>query len=273
MTERPLTDFDDRLRRAREARGISLRQVSSVTRISVRALEALERNDLSRLPGGIFTRSFVRAYAVEVGLDPEKTLHEFLEQCPPDRASAEPVVRPQEALWRERLNVRHVAQALLLFVLLVAAAIASARWYNTGRSTIRNSDGSVVQPERGVAPRAPASIAERTGSQGRAATRTGISGAVPTAGTIEPANLSLAAVARAACWISVTTDEGRSTQRLLAPGERFAATAQRSFRVRVGNAGALALTLNGHPARPLGTSGQVVTVRISLDNLHTFLTP
>jgi cytoskeleton protein RodZ len=70
MPDRPVTDFGERLRRARESRGISLRQVANVTRITVRALEAVERNDLSRLPGGIFTRSFVRAYAAEVGLDP-----------------------------------------------------------------------------------------------------------------------------------------------------------------------------------------------------------
>jgi cytoskeleton protein RodZ len=67
----------ERPRRAREARGISLRQVSNVTRISIRTLEAVERNDRSRLPGGIFTRAFVRAYATEVGLDPESPCGRF----------------------------------------------------------------------------------------------------------------------------------------------------------------------------------------------------
>ena len=40
------------------------------------ALEALERNDISRLPGGIFSRAFVRSYAIEVGLDPEATIQD-----------------------------------------------------------------------------------------------------------------------------------------------------------------------------------------------------
>ena len=51
------------MKRAREERGVSLRQIADATKISVSALEALERNDISRLPGGIFSRAFVRSYA------------------------------------------------------------------------------------------------------------------------------------------------------------------------------------------------------------------
>src|SRR5437879_9252337 len=80
--------FGVKLRDARESRGISLRQIANATKISVSALEALERNDISRLPGGIFSRAFVRSYALEVGLDPEETIREFLAQCPHDFATA-----------------------------------------------------------------------------------------------------------------------------------------------------------------------------------------
>jgi len=59
--------FGGKLRDARESRGVSLRQIANATKISVAALEALERNDISRLPGGIFSRAFVRSYASEVG--------------------------------------------------------------------------------------------------------------------------------------------------------------------------------------------------------------
>src|SRR3954471_24688385 len=77
-------DFGARLRAARERRGLSLRVIADATKISVRALEALERNDISQLPGGIFSRAFVRAYALEVGLDPEQTIAEFITQFPHD---------------------------------------------------------------------------------------------------------------------------------------------------------------------------------------------
>lgn len=54
------------------------------TKISVRALEALERDDIAVLPGGIFSRAFVRAYATQVGLDPEQTIAEFMAKFPDD---------------------------------------------------------------------------------------------------------------------------------------------------------------------------------------------
>src|SRR5919206_5131652 len=88
MGEHPVIDFGTKMKRAREARGVSLRQIATATKISVAALEALERNDISRLPGGIFSRAFVRSYAIEVGVDPEQTVREFLAQFPHDSVTA-----------------------------------------------------------------------------------------------------------------------------------------------------------------------------------------
>ena len=133
MPDRPVTDFGERLRRARDSRGVSLRQVANITRITVRALEAVERNDLLRLPGGIFTRSFVRAYAAEVGLDPEGTLREFLAQCP-EEGTAIPTSEPStidgigRESWVERVPVRQIAVGLLLLALAGAAVYAMIRW-------------------------------------------------------------------------------------------------------------------------------------------------
>jgi len=67
---------------------MSLRDIAKATKISVAALEALERNDISRLPGGIFSRAIVRAYATEVGLDPEQTTQDFVERFPHDSVTA-----------------------------------------------------------------------------------------------------------------------------------------------------------------------------------------
>ena len=80
--EQATLDFGVKMRHLREERGVSLRQIADVTRISVSVLEALERNDISRLPGGIYSRAFVRSYAIEVGLDPEQTVRDFLVQFP-----------------------------------------------------------------------------------------------------------------------------------------------------------------------------------------------
>lgn len=75
-------DFGASLREERERRGVSLRDIATTTKISVSSLEALERNQVSRLPGGVFTRAFVRSYAAEVGLDPDRTVQDFLDSFP-----------------------------------------------------------------------------------------------------------------------------------------------------------------------------------------------
>jgi cytoskeleton protein RodZ len=67
----------EKLRLARETRGIALRDISENTRISMRYLEAIETNDYRRLPGGIFNRSFIRAYAKFVGYDEHEAMEDY----------------------------------------------------------------------------------------------------------------------------------------------------------------------------------------------------
>jgi cytoskeletal protein RodZ len=67
----------EKLRLAREARGIALREISEQTRISMRYLEAIEGDDFRRLPGGIFNRSFIRAYAKFIGYDEHNALEDY----------------------------------------------------------------------------------------------------------------------------------------------------------------------------------------------------
>jgi cytoskeletal protein RodZ len=95
MVEPAKPDFGLKMRRLREERGVSLRQIADATKISIGALEALERNDISRLPGGIFSRAFVRSYAAEVGLDPEQTVRDFMVQFPHDSVTAGSPHAPQ----------------------------------------------------------------------------------------------------------------------------------------------------------------------------------
>lgn len=70
--------FGEELRRERELRGISLREVAESTKISLRYLSALEQNRFDSLPGGVFTKGFVKAYAQFIGLDPEGTVNAYL---------------------------------------------------------------------------------------------------------------------------------------------------------------------------------------------------
>jgi cytoskeleton protein RodZ len=81
-------DFGGTMRGLREARGISLRDIAASTKVAVSSLEALERNDVDRLPGGIFLRAMVRSYAHEIGTDPESAVRDFLAAFPVEPAAA-----------------------------------------------------------------------------------------------------------------------------------------------------------------------------------------
>ena len=78
----PAATFGPRLRQERERRQISLDSIAENTKIGRSLLEALERDDVSRWPSGIFRKNFIRAYAKAVGLDIEATTREFLERFP-----------------------------------------------------------------------------------------------------------------------------------------------------------------------------------------------
>jgi transcriptional regulator with XRE-family HTH domain len=91
MTER--VAFGSELRRARERRGLTLEQISGLTKVSISHFAGLERGDISKWPSGIFRRAFIRNYAVAVGLDPDETVARFGLVFPDPTDGARPAAR------------------------------------------------------------------------------------------------------------------------------------------------------------------------------------
>ena len=121
-----LEDFGACLRDRREEAGISLQQISAITKISISTLEALENNDISGLPGGIFSRAVVRSYASEVGLDQEDTLHIFLEKFPseaeiPEFGQGRRDIVGSLEFWREHRSL--VFKCFFFGVLIISAIV------------------------------------------------------------------------------------------------------------------------------------------------------
>jgi hypothetical protein len=71
------------------------------------------------------------------------------------------------------------------------------------------------------------------------------------------------------CWVSASADGERAVYRLMQAGERTRVEAHRVITLRVGDAGAFAYTVNGGAGRPLGRSGEAVTIRLTNDNLES----
>jgi hypothetical protein len=97
-------DFGPQLRRKRERRGISLDELAVTTKVSVELWEAMERNDFSRWPSGIFARAFVRDYARAIGLDSDAVVNEFCRHFTIGDRRARRIVKGQAALIGHELE-------------------------------------------------------------------------------------------------------------------------------------------------------------------------
>lgn len=84
--------FGDKLRKQREHRGITLDAVANTTKISTRMLKALEDEHFDQLPGGVFNKGFVRAYARQVGLNEEEAVNDYLAALGESQIHSQPIV-------------------------------------------------------------------------------------------------------------------------------------------------------------------------------------
>ena len=148
--------FGERLRRERELRGISLDEISAATKIGTRLLRALEGGQLDLLPGGIFNKGYVRAYARHLGIDEEQMVADYLkaaDEAPSDirliahqNASARAEYVSSSVFYRGSFPVIPV---LILLVVIVGAA---GGWHlyqqrqREGPSPTRNGDVAAGQP-------------------------------------------------------------------------------------------------------------------------------
>src|SRR5215467_12771067 len=94
----PMPTLGEELKRKREEQGKSLTAISETTRIVTRFLKAIEEDNFSVLPGGIFTRSFIRAYAREVGMDGAEATALYLQQTSPQEIQESPAAISQPAI-------------------------------------------------------------------------------------------------------------------------------------------------------------------------------
>ncbi len=230
------------LREARQQKGRTLRQISATTKIAVEILEKIERNQFDGLPGGIFRRGYIRAFASDVGLDPEPIVAAFRRQVEPPPAQSPVAPPPRGTGQRERVL------AISMAAVLVVAGAAIGAWLVRG-----GARGDEVAMGPSLAVTRVVDVAD---------TRVQTPHAVSVR---EAPALRFEAVIRAACWVEFVVDGRPVLYRMMQAGEPLEADAEREIVLKVGDASAVDFTINGLAGRPLGTPGQVVTVTITED--------
>ena len=237
-----------RLRTAREGRGLTLEKLARATRVKPRVLEAIEQNDARAIPPRPYGRGIVRAYATEVGLEPDAVVREFFAQFAPapDPAPPTPPMAPRPARLPPTIDRRWATVMIVVIIAVAAATVVIA----VGRRVFeRRSEPSAVATT-GVTTPNPAATSGTAVPLTRPASQS--SGGV-----------TVVLEATRPAWVAASVDGRRALYRTLKAGEREQLKGTDAVRVRVGDAGAVRWQVNGGPAEAMGRSGQVRTAVVT----------
>ncbi len=248
-----LATFGEDLRREREIRGISLKEISDATKISKRFLEQIEKNDYRTLPAPVFTRGFVREYSRYLGLNAEEMVSRYNHGAAGDdriekTAHLDRLVKPEvESTPARKKGIPPPYARIdrnLIAAIVIAIALAAVIWW-------------AVQHKRGTAAVEPSQVAPVI---------------APAAPQPSPADalqqtpddiLKLEIEVIGNSWVVLEADGAIVVSDEMKRGDRRTLEAKENFRFRtVGNGAGLALTLNGLRLPPMGTQGEVVKNRV-----------
>lgn len=228
------------LRKQREIRGVTLKEIADATKISKRYLEALEHDDFAALPAAVFTRGFVREYSRYIGLNSEEMASRYsqLIGAPPETSAT-----PMSGKKPEGLPFIRIDRNITVFAVLLVVFSAVMWWLSTKRgesheappaptATVAPSIAPIVPTEPVVSSTAPAS---------------------------SPDKLELELKVLEDTWVILQIDGQPALNQVLRAGETRKLEAENEIRFEVvGNAGGLELSLNGRAIPAIGPSGKVV---------------
>jgi cytoskeletal protein RodZ len=260
------SSFGEQLRLAREARGISLREISEQTRISTRYLEAIEADDYKRLPGGIFNKSFIKAYAKYIGYDEKEALEAYIRTARDQGASPDDVVStPYQPRVYTDGNSRSPLVTLFLTVLILAilslGVYAALHWYQ--RRTAHQASDNQNAP---VTNAANSQTANTNAVTNNAAVQS------PPGSNAAGFSVQLKAVGERV-WIKTAMDTSDGAEVTLDPDEtrEYKPTERLSVLYSKSKARALEVMINGRPAKvPANPKGALAELVITKDDYERF---
>jgi cytoskeletal protein RodZ len=247
----------EKLRLAREARGITLSEVSAQTRIATRYLEAIEENNYKPLPGGVFNKGFIKAYAKYVGVDEQEALNDYARLLATQTESDDDGDRYRRPMVltddRNRSSASSLIFAVIILLLMTGGILLLVRWYNSP----------------------PSEQAKTPARQNPANSNANVSNAANTSEQTPPAveqlKVELKSVAQTGTAITAWVDEAKETGNVT-PASPKTYNPQNSFRISYSryHAENLQLLLNGKliqlPMKPLNPTDSLIKFEINKDN-------
>ncbi len=236
------------LKKEREIKGISLKEIADYTKINLRFLQDLENDNFEFMPGKFLTRSIIRSYANYLELDEKEILKLYLQtaqeqgQAPEELVVDEARTEPKE---KHKRNFSFALVAILLIVMLIVFFWVILKKEPPEAPSIQTEE-TFVQEEN-----VPPPVLEPL---------------------VEERSLDLALTFQQETWIQIYADGEIKLDTLMQPGESFLVKAYESIRINTGNAGGFSYTINGESGKPLGRRGDVIKdTLITLDNYKEYL--
>jgi cytoskeletal protein RodZ len=244
--------FGDWLRRQREVREISLRDIAERTKISLRYLEAMEADRFDLLPAPVFAKGFLREYARYVGLSPDDVVNHYLSEHHPEELAAEPKedtkvrARPKAVDTGPPPMRRTWSGGLVLAIagLILLVLVALAAYFADRRHDDRREGDQQAPPMTAPAPAPPVAPP-----------------AAPARSSPPPpsAPIQVSLDFSHDCWVEAVIDGGKHRfSELRVQGESLPLEAEKSISLTLGNAGAVDIQVNGYPLPLNKKEGDVV---------------
>ena len=243
--------FGERLKRERELREVTVKEIASATRIAPKFLEALENEEWNKLPGGVFGRGFVRSIARYLGLSEENLLSDY--DLARGETSAPVLQKPEERIPSPPKWIPALAVAVLIAALVGVVFGGQYAWRRYALHRAAKKASAVVS--------IPASdAAQNLFGNGSLAT--------PARANEKSLSLDLSVAATAAIRVKVAADGVAVCDPELAAGRNLHFPANASVEVTANDASALLLELNGQKVMPARIPGSSSTISLTSKDLR-----
>jgi cytoskeleton protein RodZ len=287
--------FGDRLRREREMRGITLEEITESTKISRRHLEALEGEHFDQLPGGVFNKGFVRAYARFLGIDEDQAVADYSAATneQPEAENKFPLEiheQPNRELNPRSSNLPLVFAIAALVGVLVgygfwikskphnqapvettqpaapANSFSEPQATNSTSQPATSSSPAVNNESAHAAKQVPAQVAAGSGSADPKADPVPSQFAdTPLSGKEKAFFVQIKA--KEDSWVSIVADGKSVMQRVLPADKNKKVKAGKSLILRTGNAGGIEVSFNGRSLGSLGNENEPRTLTFNASGL------
>jgi cytoskeleton protein RodZ len=240
--DRQHLSFGRYLRAVRLEKGIDLQTVAAGTRIAPRILTHIEEEDQGQLPAEVFVKGFLRAYARQIGVDGDDVVARYLsclERRPGPEILRAPTVERAAHFWLRLIAALLGLATIMAMTLVVTQSTLSPPPKPAGENTPRPAPVSAALPAPSTAATPPPA-------------------SVPASGE----GYALEVLTLAPTWLKIIVDDRAPEEYSLKAGDRMDFKARSGFRLLIGNAAGVELTLDGNPVAMPHRAGRVVTLML-----------